>query len=255
MKLNDEIMQDDQQLLKNIHDDIIDDILYLQDIFSLKIEKINFMLANCIFYYLVLPLLCGSIVSLTKPKIAISVAIYLMLTLFYLIKDEAFNNMLFVILFYEKLTKKLLRYMDDYPKNVRNYFYDWTSQKKSNYNSFSNYITGNFSEAFVKSLIYQSTSSYPEILAIVKKYEKLSEENMGVVNGPNFFQNLLEDVLSKFSHSEIDIMMTYHKNMSISTGINVGLSTSDNKKDCVINIMNRMLEKMKVKLIIYILEF
>ena len=51
IKLNDEILSDDQAFLKSIHDNIIDDILYLQDIFRLKFERINNILINCLFYY------------------------------------------------------------------------------------------------------------------------------------------------------------------------------------------------------------
>lgn len=67
IKLNDEVISDDNfKLLNDIHDDILDLIMYMQDIFSLKIDKINYLLINCLFYYLVLPLLVGAIVSIAK---------------------------------------------------------------------------------------------------------------------------------------------------------------------------------------------
>lgn len=67
IKLNDEVISDDNfKLLNDIHDEILDLILYVQDIFSLKIQRINYILINSLFYYLVLPLLVGSIVSISK---------------------------------------------------------------------------------------------------------------------------------------------------------------------------------------------
>lgn len=66
IKLNDESLSDDFKSLNDINDDILDLILYFQDIFSLKNIKINNVLTNCIFYYLILPLLVGALISLTK---------------------------------------------------------------------------------------------------------------------------------------------------------------------------------------------
>ena len=70
IKLNDEVISDDNfKLLTDIHDEILDLIMYIQDIFSLKIDKINYLLINCLFYFLVLPLLVGAIVSIAKVRI------------------------------------------------------------------------------------------------------------------------------------------------------------------------------------------
>ena len=52
--------------LNDINDDILDIILYFQDIFSIKNVKINNVLINCIFYYIGFPILIGAITSLTK---------------------------------------------------------------------------------------------------------------------------------------------------------------------------------------------
>ena len=65
--MNNEVMFDDKfKLLNESHDEIIDLILYIQDIFSLDVERINYILINCLTYYLVLPLLVGGIISISK---------------------------------------------------------------------------------------------------------------------------------------------------------------------------------------------
>lgn len=67
IKMNDEVMFDDKfKLLNDSHDEMLDLLLYIQDIFSLDIERINYILINCLVYYLVLPLLVGGIISISK---------------------------------------------------------------------------------------------------------------------------------------------------------------------------------------------
>jgi hypothetical protein len=228
-----------QESLKNVHDDIIDDILYLQDIFSLKLDKINYILINSLFYYTIMPLLCASLISMTKPVIAISVSIYMILNLFHYIRDESFLNTLFAVLFEDKLSKRMHLYMLDYPKNIRNYFFDWNSQKKaSNYSTFTNYVTLNFSEPFIKSLLFQSNSQFSEVIALHKKYEKLAEEVNS--SSANFFKHLIEDVLGRFSNSEFNNMTAYHRGVSIATGVNVGLVESDNKQECFLKNIEKV---------------
>ena len=70
IKLNEEVICDDNfKLLNDVHDEILDLVLYIQDIFSLKIDKIDYIIINCLFYYLVLPVLVGAIVSIGKVMI------------------------------------------------------------------------------------------------------------------------------------------------------------------------------------------
>ncbi len=91
-------------------------------------------------------------------------------------------------------------------------------------------------------MIFQINSPFPEILAIVRKYEKLSEE----ITSENFFKNILEELLSKFSKSEFSSMQQYHKNISIATGMNVGLVTNDFKQKSIYRLIERYFYKIKV---------
>ena len=68
-RLRDEIKTLNKKIKRNkkedcliLHEQIISDIMYLQDIFSINIVKINFILINCIFHYLILPVICNSII-------------------------------------------------------------------------------------------------------------------------------------------------------------------------------------------------
>ena len=68
-RLRDEIKTLDKKIIraKNesasiLHERICNDILYFQDIFSINIEKVNFILINCLFHFLILPTLCNSLI-------------------------------------------------------------------------------------------------------------------------------------------------------------------------------------------------
>ena len=74
------------------------------------------------------------------------------------------------------------------------------------------------------------------------KYEKLSDE----IANENFFKNILEELLSKFSNSEFSIMQQYHKNISIATGINVGLITTDFKQKSIYRLLEKYFYKVKL---------
>ena len=47
--------------LKAIHDDLIDEILYLNDILSINDSQISYVLLNTLLYYYICPLLLGSL--------------------------------------------------------------------------------------------------------------------------------------------------------------------------------------------------
>ena len=102
-------------------------------------------------------------------------------------------------------------------------------------------ITFNFSENFIKSLIFQTNSEFPEILAIFKKFEKTSED----YTDESFYVTILEDVLSKFEPSEFNAMQAYHKNLSIATGQNVGLKIFDFKLKSIIKITEFIYYRIK----------
>jgi hypothetical protein len=57
---------------------------------------------------------------------------------------------------------------------------------------------------------------------------------------------MLEELLSKFSNSEFSIMQQYHKNISIATGINVGLITTDFKQKSVYRLLEKFYYKTKL---------
>ena len=68
-RLRDEIKTLHKKLKRNkeedcmiLHEQIISDIMYFQDMFSIGIDKINFILINSIFHFIILPVICNSII-------------------------------------------------------------------------------------------------------------------------------------------------------------------------------------------------
>ena len=61
--LNKKIIKKQEEDCAILIEDIINDIMYIEDIFSINIEKINYILINCIFHYLIIPVICNSIVN------------------------------------------------------------------------------------------------------------------------------------------------------------------------------------------------
>lgn len=244
-RLRDMIITFDKELryenFRNIQDDIITNIIYIQDIFSLGIDKINYVLTNCLMYYCVLPLIV-SIIQSNSLKISITLALYVLCLLFHYIKDENFINILYTLVFLPKRNKSLNKYIDNYPNDAKNYYYDWEKQKKQTFNSFQEYVDANLSKPFLKSLIYMKNSEYKEIKEIADKFEKLCEKDDYNVNSENFLTTITNDVLSYFQNSEINIMVSNHQNISKATGVHCGLSTKDIKR-CVIKKIGNLYKK------------
>ena len=256
IKLNDEIMSDDPEYngLHSVQDDIIIDILFFQDIFSLKITKVSLLLKNSLFYYTILPLLCGSLVSVNRPRIAISTSLYIMILFFEYIQDESFINTLYAILFLNKISWKINSMINEYPAACKNFYSEWKDQKKSSYLSYFDYICQNFSEPFINLIVSNYTnfqgeeliSDYHEINNIKKKVKKKFENGFDITNNDHY-QTVLQEVLKHMSKGDLDIMISFHKNLGIATGVNVGLYSDDYRKHSVLMIMHKMFYKIKAE--------
>ena len=228
---------------KSLQEDIIDDIIYIQDIFSLEFDKINYILTNCLFYYCIMPLILKSLISNERGKININIALYSLNIMLYYIKNENFLNMLFTLIFLPLRNKGLDKYIQNYPIQPTNYYYDWNTQKKQTLISFQTYIQYNCSGPFLRSLIHKKNSNMIEIQEIVNKYELISEKDDKFnPYTDEFLTDITKEILSKFSNSEINIMSMYHNCLSTATGVNCGLSTKNNKY-CVMEKFKKLYTK------------
>ena len=118
---------------QEINDNVVNSILYLQDVFSLGLSRISSVLTNAVMFYFVLPCLLGEIVEAQHQKICnVNLALYILCLLFEYIRDEQFVNVLFTVMFFKKLPKDMLRqFIEELPENPEGYMYQVEGNTKS----------------------------------------------------------------------------------------------------------------------------
>ena len=247
--------------LKGIHDDLIDEILYLNDILSINDTQISFVLLNSLLYYYICPLLLGSIINYRfffydnekKDKyirymIAPEIALY-MLTLFLSnIKNDSLLNILCCLLFKYKINEDIInkfvnvQFNDKYPIFPSSYCYFYKEQNyKEKDLTFVQYITYNFNEKFICNLIMKPNNKFYEVAQLCKKYEE--NFNDSTFDPYNNYENIFNDIYSKFNKNDKKFMRDYHNTISMATGIKSGLSENENENNVLkyLNNTNNMI--------------
>ena len=246
--------------LKGIHDDLIDEILYLNDILSLNDTDISFTMLNSLLYYYICPLLLGSILNYkyftykenqnrnVKYLVAPEIAIY-MLTLFLSnIHNDSLLNILCTLLFRHRINKELIekfvdvQFKQEFPVFPSNYLYYYKDQNNKEKNlTFVEYITYNFDKKFICNLITKPSNKYYEITQLNKKYEKkFDDSNFDPYNN---YEEIFKDVNIYFSKKDKKFMRDYHNSISEATGMKSGLSESENENN-VLKYLNDNKNKM-----------
>ena len=235
---------------KILIDDIINSLIFIQNIFDTNCLKINYIIINCMFYYCIIPFIIKSL-SLNKNQkknnnnknyiIKKSVSLFFLNLLLIYLKNETFLNILFTLIFFPLTTNSINKFIINTPIQPNNYYYDWNLSIKKVSLTFFNYIQFNLNNLFLMSFLYMNNSKYSQIQQIYMKYQKKLnnihnfdfEKNKEVI-----LKELIKDVLNKLSCSEISIMTSNHHHLSIGTGVNCGLSTKGSTK-CVIQKMSK----------------
>ena len=241
---------------KIYHDDLIDEILYIQDLLSIHDEQISSILLNSLLYYYICPLLLGSIYNFKfffkdkkeKEKEFISYMISPQLALYILtifitnIKNDSFLNLICFLLFKKEINTELISKFVDihqkdkyplYPKSYTCLFKDTLYKEK--HITFVQYITYNFNQNFICSLLTEKNPKFKEIILLQKKYENAFAD-------PEFdpydkYDEIYKEVISKFSKKEMDFMLDYHNTISRATGIKCGISENEYEIN-VLKILN-----------------
>ena len=241
---------------KIYHDDLIDEILYIQDLLSIHDEQISSILLNSLLYYYICPLLLGSIYNFKfffkdkkeKEKEFISYMISPQLALYILtifitnIKNDSFLNLICFLLFKKEINTELISKFVDihqkdkyplYPKSYTCLFKDTVYKEK--HITFVQYITYNFNQNFICSLLTEKNPKFKEIILLQKKYENAFAD-------PEFdpydkYDEIYKEVISKFSKKDMDFMLDYHNTISRATGIKCGISENEYEIN-VLKILN-----------------
>ena len=255
IKFNEEIINNGR--FNDYFDDIIEELLFIDDIFHLNLKKINFILLNSIFYYFILPILCGSIVTKEKPTIKINVVIFLIIILFKYVKYETFRNCLFSLIFLDKLNQDFINFLNQ-PNDPP--YYSFLMENKNI--SLCDFISQNYSLKFRQTLIsdgniYYSNfkKKYPELEEIIQKFKNYLSVVKKETNKEKKFVDSKEKIetiiMSYFDNNNLEKMNNYHKSISSGTGVKLGIYSFTEETEifdvCFMSFMKILFEDINDK--------
>ena len=226
---------------KTLQEDIVEEIIFIQDIFILKIDKINHIISNSLFHYCILPY----IINTKFDKIQLNIKLYFINVLFTIIQDEDFLNILFTILFFPFQIVEIKNFINNIPVEPDNYFYSW-KEKNNNIHlsssSFSNYIKYNYNKNSINNIMSSKNSKFPEFNQIKNKLNNIN-------NNKNADKQkiIINEICEYFSPEEKASIVEYHKNLSIGTGINCGFCIdNENKGETCDKCFKNFMEKFYI---------
>ena len=221
---------------KTLQEDIVDEVLFIQDIFCLKIDKINHIMVNSLFSYCILPY----VLNIKFDKIKLEIKLYFLNVLFISIQDESFLNILLSILFFPSLTIEINNMIKNNVVEPDNYFYNWSDKNNTiqlSSQSFSNYIKYNFNSKTLKYIFSMKDEKFPEISTLIEKFKSKS-----IDNNENATKEIINEILNYFSSQEKKNIFDYKEHLSIGTGINCLLNENhlqDINDRCFTKIMEK----------------
>ena len=231
--------EDNYEQYKVLQEDIVDEIMFIQDIFCLNIDKINHILINSLFNYCILPY----IINMKYEKIKLNIKLYFINVLFTAVQDECFLNILFTLLFFPSHIVPINTFIKNPPLDPDNYFYDWSENNNNiqlSSQSFINYIKYNFNNKFLQYIISTENKKFNELTNIIKKYKDKSSNHKETIQ-----KELNYDILNLFSLEEKKQLLNYHEALSTGTGINCGINTLQKENECNKSFKN-IIEKLYV---------
>ena len=135
--------------LQKEHDFIVDAIFYISDLLSLNIEKINFILINCLINEIILPLIFV-IVNQKNDNITLYHSLYIIGLFLFTLKNEFLINIISYILFTEKIPNTLFYKLSSSPFTIIN----------KNFMDIINFLITNSSYADINEPDWQKIKNY-----------------------------------------------------------------------------------------------
>ena len=269
-QIKDEINKQNNKKISYLFDDLYDEIIYIDDLLNLNLERINYIIINCFFHFFIIPILCGSLCNANK-KINKEMALFILAFFFVNMKNETFKNCLFAILFFEELNPEIenLIIMD---KDLNEFFINnininiLKSQTNSdNEISFAQFFAEHYSFQFLLTIIENNNiiytkygKMYPQLTKIMEKGKDLSYEfNYNNDKQYKFEEKMekLHQIIDEFlEKEELSNMKMYHEYLSKATGLLIGISNKENLnnkekedlicKNCFLYQMKNIFNKM-----------
>ena len=223
--------------ISELSENISDDVLFIQDIYSIKVEKISFILTNCLFS-ITLHYLFNCVLTHANPYMAF----YVLGIFLRNIREESVKNVIAFMLYSENLSVKMNEFVAnmEYKENIgllELNKYLFSSSFPSDL-TFQDYITLTYSKRLISSIknIKDTTETYAELKDISSCLQS------------QFFDQKTDEkamiLLTKAINKEQNLkqkMNLYHSFVSRITGINVGC-VLDKAEECFLNNLRENLE-------------
>ena len=241
-EIKEEIINQNTKKISYLFDDLYDEIIYIDDLLNLKLERINYILINCFFYFFIIPILCGSICDMNK-KVSKSMALFILIFFFVNMKNEVFKNCLFSLLFLDELNQDMEQFLN-LEKDLKDFFINNINinneQNQNNINnqiSFSQFFSEHYTYYFLLTLIESNNIIYTKYGKIYPQLNEIMENGKGLSNELIYEKKYSYDEKVKKLHEIIDKyldkedlinMKNYHEYLSKATGLLIGISNKEN---------------------------
>ena len=241
-EIKEEIINQNTKKISYLFDDLYDEIIYIDDLLNLKLERINYILINCFFYFFIIPILCGSICDMNK-KVSKSMALFILIFFFVNMKNEVFKNCLFSLLFLDELNQDMEQFLN-LEKDLKDFFINNINinneQNQNNINnqiSFSQFFSEHYTYYFLLTLIESNNIIYTKYGKIYPQLNEIMENGKGLSNELIYEKKYSYDEKVKKVHEIIDKyldkedlinMKNYHEYLSKATGLLIGISNKEN---------------------------
>ena len=241
-EIKEEIINQNTKKISYLFDDLYDEIIYIDDLLNLKLERINYILINCFFYFFIIPILCGSICDMNK-KVSKSMALFILIFFFVNMKNEVFKNCLFSLLFLDELNQDMEQFLN-LEKDLKDFFINNINinneQNQNNINnqiSFSQFFSEHYTYYFLLTLIESNNIIYTKYGKNYPQLNEIMENGKGLSNELIYEKKYSYDEKVKKLHEIIDKyldkedlinMKNYHEYLSKATGLLIGISNKEN---------------------------
>ena len=254
LEIKEEIKNKNNKKISYLFDDLFDEMIYIDDLLNLKMEKINYIIMNCLFYFFIIPVLCGSFCNESK-KITKELSVFLLIFFFVNMKNEVFKNCLFSVLFLDKINSDIENLLNlemdinDFFINNININQEKTKNDnvkeiiKNNEISFYQFFSEHYSYYFLLTIIENNNiifakygRNYPQLKKIMENGKELWDSiNLGE-NCKNFtFEEIVKKLkllINKYlDKDELNNMKNYHEYLSRGTGLLIGDLMKENIKN------------------------
>ena len=219
-----------------------DDISFIQDILSVNVPKINYLLINTLFY-IPISYLFNNIITSQNANISF----YILELFLEILSNETIKNIIIFILYCSHLHIKIIEITANEETNdiykllkLNKYVFHANlssikniKNQNNNILPFDDYIILNYSKNFLSSLRYikETDNTYEELKYISNQLK----DNDDTENDINLTIKLLNKKVDRINYV-IKNIENYHGFISRATGINCGAS-SDSAKDCFLQIV------------------